>query len=106
MAELNELNSAIRELSDLSQVCTDKNQREQILDKRDKLDDQARELSNKILREGTSELNSAISALKDLTQSAKDAKKNIDKISGKIIQFAQVIDKATSGIAKVAKLIT
>lgn len=106
MSELSELNSAIIELNELWTLCNDDDQCEKILEKRDKLDSQARELANKTLREeGTVELDAAISALNTLTQEAISAKEEIDDIAERIRKTANAIDKAESAISKVASLI-
>ncbi len=105
MSELSELNSAIIELNELWTLCNDDDQCEKILEKRDKLDSQARELANKTLLEETVELDAAISALNTLTQEAISAKEEIDDIAERIRKTANAIDKAESAISKVASLI-
>lgn len=105
MSELSELNSAIIELGELWSICTDDEQGEKILKKRDELDNQARDLANKILQEGTTELNDAISALNELTVIAKSAKQEIEDVVERIRKTADAIDKATAAVLKVAALI-
>lgn len=105
MTRIAKLNEAVRELNELWQVCTDNDQCEQLLEKRDELDALAQQLANKILEEGTDELNEAIEALSDLTGEAVSAKNEVDDIALKIEKTAITIDKATSAIAKVAVLL-
>lgn len=105
MSELSGLNEAIIELNELYSVCTDDEQSEQLLTKRDELDTQATELANKIIMEGTEELDGAITALSELTESAVSAKKEIDDIATTIAKTASAIEKATNAIVKVAALI-
>ncbi len=105
MTRLAELDAAVRELNELWQVCTDDDQSEQLLEKRDALDAQAQELVRKIIEEGTSELDEAISALNELTQSAITAKNEVDSIAGRIAKTAETIGKATAAIGKVAVLL-
>lgn len=105
MVQLAELDEAVRELNELWQVCTDDDQSEQLLEKRDVLDSQAQKLANKIIREGTDELNGAIDALNNLKDSAIEAKNAVDDIARKISKTADAIDKACMAIAKVAVLL-
>lgn len=105
MTQLSEINKAVRELGELWQVCTDDDQCEQLLEKRDALDAQSLQLSNKIIREGSDALIEAIDALTELKQKAVSAKNEIDDDVEKIRKTAMVIDKATHAIAKVAVLL-
>jgi uncharacterized coiled-coil DUF342 family protein len=105
MTQLAELDTAVMALNELWQVCTDDDQCDQLLDKRDALDDQAQELANRIIREGTNEFHAAISALNDLTRAARSAKKEVDDIAKKITKTATAISKATTAISKVAVLL-
>lgn len=106
MSELSELSKAIKELNELWQICTDDDQCEALLDKRDALDSLATDLADKIIREGANELDKAISALNELTQAAVSAKEEIDEISEKVRKTANVISKATTAISKVGSLVT
>jgi len=105
MSELSELNRAIRDLSDLWAICTDDDQCEALLNKRDELDRQAGELANLIIHDGSDELGHAIISLNELSASATTAKQEIDNVAEKIRKTAKVIDKATKAIGKVASLI-
>ncbi len=105
MSELAELNAAVRKLNDLWIVCTDTDQKDQIREKRDNLDDQAAELADLTLREGTEELNDAIAALNELTEMAIEAEKEINKVGKSIKKTAVTINKATNAAIKVAALI-
>ena len=106
MSELSELNTAIKELNELWQVCNDDDQCEALLNKRDALDALATKLADKIIRDGINELNQATSALNELTLAAVSAKEEIDKVSEKILKTANVISKATTAISKVGSLVT
>ena len=105
MSKFAELNSAIIELNELWSVCTDDEQGDKILELRDELDSQAKDLADQILREGTTELNDAISALRELTREARSAKEEIDDIAKRMEKTAVAINKAASAVSKVASLI-
>jgi hypothetical protein len=105
MSKLSELNSAVRKLDDLWVVCPDPDQKESILNERDKLDTMAGQLANLTLREGTKELNDAITALDELTATATKAQQEIAKVGEAIEKTAEAIDKATNAAAKVAAMI-
>lgn len=105
MTRLTELDAAVRELNELWQVCTDPAQGQKLLEKRDALDAQARELADKMIREGTEELNSAIEALNELKESAVSAKNEVADVARQIEKTADVIDSATTAITRVAALV-
>jgi hypothetical protein len=105
MSKLSELDAAVRKLDDLWVVCPDPDQKEKILNERDKLDTMAEQLANLILKEGTDELNSAISALNELTATATKAQAEIEMVGTAIQKTAEAIDKATSAAVKVAAMI-
>lgn len=104
MTHLSEINKAIRELNELWQTCTNEEQCKKLLEKRDALDAQSLQLSNKVIREGTDGLTEAMDALKELTQSALNAKNEVNNMVERINKTAGTIDKATQAIAKVAVL--
>jgi methyl-accepting chemotaxis protein len=106
MTQLAELDAAVRELNELWQVCTDDHQCQQLLEKRDALDTQARELGRRIIQEGNAQLADAVGALNDLTESARSAKSEVDDVAQKIAKTSDVIDKAAKAIGKLAALLT
>ena len=104
MAELNELNEAIRNLTVLWEACEDADKKEEILKKRKSLSEKARKLTDDILKNGGTKLEEAITALNSLTAKATEAKKDIDEDVKRIEKIADVLEKATKAIAKLAAL--
>ncbi|GEM_PF-6487060 len=106
MAELSELNTAIKTLNDLWVACTDNEKAEEIAEKRDKLDSQANELADKIIRKGSPGLNEAVIKLNELRAAAIEAGEDITDDVERIKRISDVIDKAAIAINKVASLLT
>jgi ABC-type transporter Mla subunit MlaD len=105
MSRLSELDDAVKKLDDLWLVCKDPDQKNKIADQRDALDEQAGDLADLTLKDGTPELSAAIASLNDLTATAIKAKEEIDDVAKTIKNVADTITKATAAAVKVAALI-
>jgi len=104
MTELEELSVTINELNNIWPLLEgdDKNR---ILDERDRLDELASELAYKTINQGEPALQAAIDSLKEATQLANDVKKSIESLTVKTEKVAKLVKKTSKAAGKVASLI-
>lgn len=104
MQILSELYVAVRNLDDLSIVCTEQCHLQQIISERNKLFYQAEELQKLTLMDEAIEIYDAITAINQLAEAAFEAKEEIDK-GGGISKTIEAINKAAIANSKVSALL-
>jgi len=104
MTDLEELSVTINELNNIWPLL-DGDERNNILDERDKLDELASELAHKTINQGEPALIIAIDSLNEAIQIATDVKTSINDLSARTEKVAKLVRKVSKAAGKVSKLV-
>jgi len=104
MTELEELSVTINELNNIWPLL-EGDERNNVLDERDKLDELASELAHKTINQGEPALIIAIDSLKEAIQIATDVKTSINDLSARTEKVAKMVKKVSKAAGKVSKLV-
>ena len=104
MTELEQLSIAINELNNIWPLLEGE-EKESVLDERDRLDELAAELAHKTINQGEPALQIAIESLKEATQQANDVKTSINNVSARTEKVAKLVKKVSKAAGKVSGLI-
>ena len=104
MTELDQLSITINKLNDIWPLL-DGDEKNSLLDERDRLDELASELAHKTINQGEPALLAAIDSLKEATRMADDVKTSIDDLSVRAEKVAKLVKKTSKAALKVSGLI-
>ena len=104
MTELDELSVTINELNNIWPLL-EGDEKNSVLDERDRLDELAAELAHKTINQGEPALLIAIDSLKEATVLANDVKASINDLSVRTEKVAKLVKKVSKAAGKVSGLI-